>query len=301
MELLHEVGNPEQKKQWLLPLVEGKVRSCFSMTEPEFAGSNPTQLATRAVRDGDHYVIDGHKWFTSGAEGASFAIVMAVTNPDAEKPHQRASMLVVPTNTPGFIRVRNVPVMGEAGSDWASHAEIRYEKCRVPASHLLGKEGEGFKLAQVRLGPGRIQHCMRWIGIAERSLEMMVDRAASREIAPGEPLASKQTVQTWIAESRAEIDAARLLVLNASEKIEKQGSHAARVEISCIKFFVPDVMLRVIDRAVQVHGALGMTDDLILSWWYRHERASRIYDGPDEVHKEVVARHVLRQRKEPHA
>jgi alkylation response protein AidB-like acyl-CoA dehydrogenase len=268
------------------------------MTEPEHAGSNPVWLSTTAVRDGGDYVIDGHKWFTSSADGAAFAIVMAVTNPEAEKPHARASMIVVPADTPGFRIVRNVPVMGDVGEDYFSHAEVRYEGCRVPVENRIGPEGAGFLLAQERLGPGRIHHCMRWIGVCERAFELACRHVLRRELAPGEPLAAQQAVQHWIAESRAEIDAARLLTLDAAARIDAQGARAARVQISTIKFYVAGVLQRVLDRAIQVHGARGMTDDLLLSFWYRHERGARIYDGPDEVHKTLVAREVLKQYAE---
>jgi alkylation response protein AidB-like acyl-CoA dehydrogenase len=290
MEILMEFGTPEQKETWLAPLTRGEVRSCFSMTEPDHAGSNPAWLDTQARKEGGDYVIDGRKWFTSAADGAAFAIVMAITNPEAESPYARASQIIVPTNTPGFHRVRNTSVMGEAGEDYASHSEIIYQNCRVPQQNLLGPEGKGFEIAQRRLGPGRIHHCMRWIGICERAFEMMCHYAATRLLAPGKPLGSRQIVQEWIAESRAEINASRLLVLQAAEKIEREGSRAAREEISIIKFYVANVLQKVLDRALQTHGALGMTDDLVLSHWYRHERAARIYDGPDEVHKSVVAR-----------
>jgi acyl-CoA dehydrogenase len=294
MELLHAHGSPEQRRRWLEPLARGEIRSCFSMTEPGHAGSNPVWLSTTAVRDGGDYVVNGRKWFTSSADGAAFAIVMAVTNPDAEKPHARASQIVVPADTPGFRLVRNIPVMGEAGEDYFSHGEVAYEDCRVPAENRIGPEGAGFLLAQERLGPGRIHHCMRWIGVAERAFDLMCRRAVERELAPGDLLGTRQAVQHWIAESRAEIDAARLLTLDAAEKIDRGGVRAARVEISTIKFYVAGVLQRVLDRAIQVHGAAGMTDDLLLSFWYRHERGARIYDGPDEVHKSLVAREVLK-------
>ena len=294
MELLMHHGTPNQQARWLAPLASGEIRSCFSMTEPEHAGSNPVHLSTTAVRDGDEYVINGHKWFTSSAEGSAFAIVMAVTNPEAKRPHERASQIIVPTDTPGFRLVRNISIMGEAGEGYFSHAEVTYEDCRVPAGNLIGAEGSGFRLAQERLGPGRIHHCMRWIGIAERAFDLMCRRAAERELAPGEPLGSKQAVQHWIAESRAEIHASRLMVLDAAERIDREGAPAARVDISLIKFFVAGVLQRVIDRAIQTHGALGLTDDTPLASMARHERAARIYDGPDEVHKSVVAREILR-------
>ena len=294
MELLHAHGTPEQKKRFLEPLAKGDVRSCFSMTEPDHPGSNPTWMGTRAVTDGDDYVITGRKWFTSSADGAAFAIVMAVTNPDAESAHMRASQILVPTDTPGFRLVRNISVMGDSGEDYASHAEIAYEGCRVPRANLLGAEGAGFLLAQERLGPGRIHHCMRWIGICERAMDLMCRRAATRELSPGKPLGSKQVIQEWIADSRAEIHASRLMVIHAADKIDREGVHAAREEISIIKFFVAGVLQRVLDRAIQVHGALGLTDETPLAHWYRHERAARIYDGPDEVHKGVVAKRILR-------
>jgi alkylation response protein AidB-like acyl-CoA dehydrogenase len=273
-------------------LLSGDIRSCFGMTEPENAGSNPIFLSTRAVLDGDEWVINGHKWFTSSADGASFCIVMAVTDPDAHK-YQRASMIIVPTDTPGFELVRNIPVMGEAGEDYFSHAEIRLTDVRVPKENLLGGEGAGFAVAQQRLGPGRIHHCMRWIGICERAFDMMCERAATRELSPGKPLGHKQFVQGWIAESRAEIDAARLMVLRVAWLIDQQGDYAARVDVSTIKFFVANVLQRVLDRAIQTHGALGITDDIVLSYWFRHERGARIYDGPDEVHKARLARKIL--------
>jgi alkylation response protein AidB-like acyl-CoA dehydrogenase len=294
MEILREFGTSAQQERWLLPLVRGDVRSCFAMTEPDHPGSNPVWMGTRAVRDGGEYVLEGRKWFASAADGASFAIVMAVSDPDAD-PYRRASLIVVPTDTPGYRRVRNIPCMGHAGDDWASHAELVFERCRVPRENLLGEEGAGFAMAQARLGPGRIQHTMRWIGICRRALEMMCDRAARRELAPGDPLGSRQTVQNWIAESRAAIDAARLLVLHAAWTIDTHGIAAAREAISLIKFHVAGVTQEVIDRAIQTHGALGISDDTVLSWFYRHERAARIYDGPDEVHKGVVAKRILKQ------
>jgi alkylation response protein AidB-like acyl-CoA dehydrogenase len=293
MELLELAGTEAQKQRWLRPLRAGEIRSCFSMTEPERPGSNPTWMETRAVLERGQWTIDGHKWFTSAADGAAFAVVMAVTEPEAP-PHLRASMILVPCDTPGFELVRNIPVMGHAGEGWPTHSEIRYTRCRVPEENLIGGRGAGFALAQERLGPGRIHHCMRWIGICERAFEMMCRRAIEREIEPGKPLATRQTVQQWIAESRASIDGARLMVLHAAWKMERQGQREARVEISTIKFLVANVLQEVLDRAVQTHGALGVTDDTPLAFWYRQERAARIYDGPDEVHKGVVARRVLR-------
>src|SRR5262249_4591496 len=215
IEVLHKYGNDEQKKKWLLPLVAGDIRSCFAMTEPDSPGSNPTQLRCRAVRDGNDYVIDGHKWFTSAADGAAFTIAMAVTNPEAP-PHLRGSQIIVPIETPGFRRVRNISIMGSAGEGYFSHAEVVFEKCRVPMTNRIGEEGAGFLIAQERLGPGRIHHCMRWIGICERAFDLMCRRAASRRIYGERTLASKQIIQAWIAECRARIDAARLMSLDAA-------------------------------------------------------------------------------------
>ncbi|HZN07985.1 MAG TPA: acyl-CoA dehydrogenase family protein [Pyrinomonadaceae bacterium] len=295
MEILLAHGTPEQKERYFTPLARGEVRSCFSMTEPEHPGSNPTWMSTSAVKDGGDYVINGHKWFTSSAEGASFAIVMAITNPDVPSRYKRASQIIVPLPNPGFVLVRNINVMGDEGSDYASHAEVRYENCRVPQSNLLGHEGEGFTIAQERLGPGRIHHCMRWIGICERAFDMTCRYAATRELSPGKLLASRQNVQDWIAENRADINAARLMVLDTARAIDRQGAASVREQISLIKFFVAEILHKVLDRAIQVHGALGLTDATLLSYWYRHERAARIYDGPDEVHKAFVARSILRQ------
>ncbi len=294
LEVLAEFASPAQRERFLLPLAAGSVRSCFAMTEPDLPGSNPSWMATVARRDGDGFVIDGRKWFTSAAEGAAFAVVMAVTDPDAP-PHRRASLFLVPLSTPGFRILRNLPVMGEAGSGWASHAEVVFEGCRVPAEQLLGEVGDGFRMAQARLGPGRIHHAMRWLGICERAFELLCRRAAEREIAPGEPLGSRQLVQGWIADSRAEISAATLLVLETAWKIETSGTRAAREEISLIKFHTARVLGQVLDRAIQAHGALGMTDLTPLAYFYRHERAARIYDGPDEVHQGVVAREELKR------
>jgi len=294
MEILLQYGTAEQKRKWLEPLAAGEIRSCFSMTEPDLAGSNPTWLATTAVKDGDDYVINGRKWFTSSASGSSFAIVMAVTDPEADK-HMRASQIIVPTDNPGFHHVRNVSVMGHVGDDYDSHAEIDYRDCRVPQSHLLGPENGGFVIAQERLGPGRIHHCMRWIGICERAFDLMAKRAVSRELSPGKPLGHKQMIQDFLAESRADIHAARLMVLHAAWTIETKGLYDAREEISIIKFFCANVLQRVLDRAIQVHGALGVTDDTPLAHFYRQERAARIYDGADEVHKVVVAKRILKR------
>lgn len=294
MELMHKFASDHLKEKYLKPLMAGQIRSCFSMTEPEFAGSNPVMMATTATKDGRDYVINGHKWFTSSADGAFFAVVMAVTDPNASNPYAKASMIIVPTDNPGFELVRNIPIMGEAGEGYMSHAEVRYSDCRVPQTNIIGGEGAGFLLAQERLGPGRIHHCMRWIGISERAFSMMCRRAATRELSDRKFLGHMQTIQNWIAESRAEINAARYMVMHAAHKMDADGNKAARDEISTIKFYVANVMQQVLDRAIQVHGALGITDDTLLSWYYRHERGARIYDGPDEVHKSVLARSILK-------
>ena len=291
MEILAEFGTPEQKKRWLEPLLAGEIRSCFSMTEPEVSGADPTGLRTRADRDGDHYVINGHKWFTSGAVGARFAIVMAVTNPDAPA-YQRQSQIIVPTDTPGFQLIRAVSVMGHAGG--GGHCEIRYENCRVPVTNRLGPEHGGFMIAQARLGPGRIHHCMRAIGMAERGFEIMC-RHANARVAFGGPLGEKQFVQDWIATSRMEIDQARLLVLYAAWKMDSYGKQVARQEISMIKVVVPNMLMRVLDRAIQCLGSLGMSDDTPVAAMWREGRSLRIADGPDEVHKMVVARRELKR------
>jgi acyl-CoA dehydrogenase len=294
MEILMQHGTPEQQERFLHPLVRGEIRSCFTMTEPEFAGSNPVWLGTTARRQGDEWVLRGHKWFASSADGAAFAICMALTNSESPDPYQRASMIIVPTQTPGFELIGNLSVMGERGGGWASHGEVSYQDARVPLANLLGREGDGFAIAQERLGPGRIHHCMRWIGICERAFDILCRYAATRELAPGVPLGSKQIVQGWIAESRAEIHAARLMVLHAAWRIEEEGARAAREEISLIKLTVARTLQRVLDRAIQGLGGLGMTDDTPLAYWYAHERAARIYDGADEVHVEAVARRILR-------
>ncbi len=299
IEILHMFGDAAQKETWLRPLVAGDIRSCFSMTEPETAGSNPVLLETSAVLDGDEWVINGQKWFTSSADGAAFAIVMAVTDPDAPA-HQRASMIIVPTDTPGFNLVRNVSVMGHAGEGHASHGEVIYQSCRVPDTNLLGPRGSGFAIAQERLGPGRIHHCMRWLGIAGRAFEMMCARANERMIDPdGATLADRQVIQHWAAELDAKIRSARLLTLHAAWMIDEHGARAARDEISAIKFTVANTMLEAVDTAIQVHGALGVTDDTVLAYWYRHERAARIYDGADEVHKTSLGRRLLRRYATP--
>jgi alkylation response protein AidB-like acyl-CoA dehydrogenase len=287
-EILHQFGTDEQKERWLKPLVAGDGRSFFSMTEPDVSGADPTGLRTTAVLDGDEWVINGRKWFSSGAEGALFGIVMAVTEPAAE-PRRRMSQIIVPADAPG-VTIEPVPTLGHRGHGWTTHCEVTYDEVRVPAENLLGERGAGFLIAQKRLGPGRIHHVMRWLGQMQRAFELMCRRALERE-AFGGPLAEKQTVQNWIADSAAEIQACRLLTLDAAHKIDE--GRDARVEISVLKFFAADVLSRVIDRAVQVHGALGLTDRSPLSHMYSLARGAHIYDGPDEVHRMVVSRRIL--------
>ena len=293
MELMHKYASPALQESFLKPLMQGDIRSCFSMTEPEFAGSNPLNMGTTAIKEGNEWVVNGHKWFTTAADGAAFAVVMAITDAEAP-PHQRASMIVVPTDNPGFELVRNIPIMGEAGGGYNSHAEVKYHNCRVPIENIIGDPGTGFMLAQERLGPGRIHHCMRWIGICERAFALMCARAATRDLGNGSMLGEKQTIQNWIAESRAEINAARYMVLHTAAKIDQVGTKAARQEVSTIKFYVAGILMKVLDRAIQTHGALGITEDTLLSFWYRHERGARIYDGPDEVHKSSLAKSILK-------
>jgi acyl-CoA dehydrogenase len=290
-EILHLYGTAEQKERFLRPLVAGETRSFFGMTEPEVAGSDPTLLRGRAVRDGDEWVIEAHKWFSSGADGAGFGVVMVVTDPDAE-PHRRASMILVPTDTPGYELVRRIPVMGHEGRGWGTHCETRFTGVRVPVENTLGGVGEGFKIAQKRLGPGRIHHVMRWLGQMQRAFELMCAYSLERK-AFGGALAEKQTIQNWIAESAAEIQACRLMTLQAAHRLDEGDE--ARVEVSLIKFYAAKVLNDVIDRALQVHGGLGMTEDTPLASMWRTARAARIYDGADEVHKMVVARRILRE------
>jgi acyl-CoA dehydrogenase len=290
-EILHLFGTDEQKERWLRPLVAGEIRSFFSMTEPEVPGSDPTTLRTTARRDGDEWVIDGHKWFSSGADGAAFGIVMAVTDPEAE-PHSRASQIVVPVDTPGVEIARPIPVMGHAGSGWSTHCEVWYRGVRVPVANTLGEPGDGFRIAQKRLGPGRIHHVMRWLGQMQRAFELLCSYSLERE-AFGSRLADKQTVQNWIADSTAEIHACRLMTLDAARKIDEGDE--ARVEVSVIKYYAARVLHDVIDRAMQVHGARGLTDETPLAEMYANARAARIYDGPDEVHRMVVSRRILKE------
>jgi acyl-CoA dehydrogenase len=293
MEILAEFGTPEQQAQWLKPLLDGEIRSCFSMTEPDTASSDPTNLQTRAIRDGDEYVISGRKWFTSNAlhPNCRIAIAMVVTDPEAER-HRRATMILVPTDTPGFDILRSLPVFDHVGE--GGHAEVAYHDVRVPVTNRLGEEGSGFAIAQARLGPGRIHHCMRAIGGAERALELMCKRADSR-VAFGSKLTEKQTIQNWIAQSRMQIDAARLLVLYAAWKMDTIGKKEARQEISMIKVVAANTYLDVLDRAIQVHGAMGVTNDTPLARMWQHARTLRIVDGPDEVHLQGIARREIRR------
>ena len=287
MEILWQFGTPEQHERFLAPLVRGDVRSCFSMTEPENSGSDPTGLQSRAVRDGDDWVINGHKWFTTGGEDAAFAIVMVATEFD-KPPHSRMTQIMVPVDTPGFQVVRAVGVMGDTDG---SHCEIIYDNVRVPVTNTLGEPGSGFRIAQRRLGPGRIHHCMRWLGQMQRAFDLMV-RYATTRVAYGSTLAEKQTVQDWIADSYIEIQAARLMTLDAARKID--AGDEARVDISAIKVLGAKVLHDVIDRAIQVHGARGVSEDTPLAKMYREARFARIYDGPDESHRMVISRQILK-------
>lgn len=293
MEILAEFATPEQQEQWLKPLLNGDTRSCFSMTKPDMASSDPTNLQTRAVRDGDDYVITGRKWFTSNAmhPNCNIAIAMVVTDPEAVR-HQRATMILVPMDTPGFEILRSLPVFDHHGE--GGHAEVLYHDVRVPVTNRLGEEGSGFAIAQARLGPGRIHHCMRSIGGAERAFELMCERANSR-YAFGSKLIEKQTIQNWIAESRMQIDSARLMTLHAAWKMDTIGKKEARQEISMIKIIAARTYLDVLDRAIQVHGAMGVTNDTPLAHMWQHARTLRIVDGPDEVHLQTIARRESRK------
>ncbi|HEX4658269.1 MAG TPA: acyl-CoA dehydrogenase family protein [Streptosporangiaceae bacterium] len=294
-ELIAVGATGEQKERWLYPLLEGKLRSAFSMTEPG-AGADPTLLSTRAVREGDEWVINGHKWFTSNGPTADFLIVMAVTDPDAP-PHHRASMFIVPRGTPGVNVLRTVGTMAEPCEhhlNWSTgDAEILYEDVRVPADHIIGQPGEGFVLAQKRLGPGRIHHCMRWIGMMQRAFDMMCERSLSR-YAHGSLLSEKQSIQNYIADCAAQMHAARLMTLHASWTIDQAGAPAARTEIAMIKYFGSRALFDVVDKAIQVHGSLGYSTDLPLELMFRQARSFSIVDGPDEIHRVTVARRILR-------
>jgi acyl-CoA dehydrogenase len=299
-EILAMAGTPEQKDRYLHPLLAGDLKSGFSMTEPDSAGSDPTLLKTRAVRDGDGWVLSGHKWFTSNGSIADFLIVMAVTDPEA-RPHNRASMFIVDADAPGVNIIRDVATMEhpyESFGRYGNHAEIRYEDVRLPGVALLGAEGAGFLIAQQRLYPGRIHHCMRWLGVARRAFDMLCERSLYR-YAHGATLSKHGTIQSWIADSEAEITAARLMTLHAAWKMDTQGVMAARKDIALIKFYGARVLHDVVDRALQAHGGLGYSTDLPLEAMYRYARAARIYDGPDEVHRASVARQVLRGYEAP--
>jgi alkylation response protein AidB-like acyl-CoA dehydrogenase len=285
--MLHQYASDEQRERFLEPLVAGEIYPSVGLTEPEVAGSDPTQMQAVAILDGDEWVISGHKWFTSGANRAAFTTVFAITEPDAEK-HNKFSSIIVPTDTEGYEIVRVVPTMGHTGGN---HCEVNYNDVRVPYENLLGGRGQGFHIAQKRLGPGRIFHCMRWLGQAQRAFELMCERAKTR-YAHGSYLAEKGDIQSLIAESAAEIQAARMMTLDAARAIDS-GSEA-RTEISLIKFWGARMLHNVIDRAIQVHGALGVTSDTPLEFMYREARYARLYDGPDEVHRMVVARRLVR-------
>src|SRR6266542_1358291 len=292
MEILAEFGTPEQQREWLEPLLEGEIRSCFAMTEPEVASSDATNMQARIARDGDEYVINGRKWLTSGAasERCKISIFMGVTDPDAD-PYRQHSMILVPLDTPGVNIVRTLPVFGY-NTGHGGHCEVVFEDVRVPATNMLGGEGAGFAIAQARLGPGRIHHCMRAIGMAERAFDLMCERAWQR-FPFGKPLARQGVVRNWIAESRIEIEQARLLTLKTAWLMDTAGNKGARIEVSAIKVSAPDVAVRVIDRAIQVHGGGGVSDDFPLAAMYAGARTLKIADGPDEVHKMSIARREL--------
>jgi acyl-CoA dehydrogenase len=298
MELLHLFATPEQRARWLDPLLKGEIRSCFAMTEPDVASSDATNIATRIERQGEHYVIDGRKWFITNAADprCEICILMGVTDPGAE-PHRRHSMVLVPMATPGVKVVRNLPIMHHVAPE--GHCEMRFADVRVPVANLLGEEGRGFALAQARLGPGRIHHCMRSIGQCELALELMCARARERE-AFGKKLHEHGTVAEWIALSRMEIDQARLLVLRAAWLIDRHGNKAARTEVSTIKVVVPRLQTTVLSRAMQVYGATGLTPDTPLAFLWTWGRALRFIDGPDEVHLRTVARHEMRAQEPNH-
>jgi acyl-CoA dehydrogenase len=299
-EILALAGTPEQKERYLAPLLAGELVSAFSMTEPDTPGSDPTQLATRAVRDADGYVIDGHKWYTSNGSIADFLIVMAVTDPEAP-PHRRASMFVVPVDTPGVELVRDVGTMEHPEPRFGllgGHTEVRYTDVRVPHDALLGEEGDGFVIAQHRLVPGRIHHCMRWLGVAQRAFDMLCERSLYRPVRGG-LLRDKQTIQNWIADSSIEIHAARLMTLHAAWKIDTQGSTAARMDVSRIKVYAAQMLYDVIERSLQAHGGLGFSTDMPLEAMYRFARHARLVDGADEVHRESIARQILRHYEAP--
>jgi acyl-CoA dehydrogenase len=291
MEVLHQFASPAQKDRWLTPLLDGEIRSCFAMTEPHVASSDATNIALRIERDGDDYVLNGLKWWISGALHPHCRIMIVMGKTLTEGPrHRQQSMILVPLETPGVKIVRGLPVFGY--QDQEGHAEIEFADVRVPASNLIAGEGDGFMIAQARLGPGRIHHCMRAIGAAERALEAMCARAVSR-VTFGQPVASRGNIQDWIAESRIEIEMARLLTLKAAWLMDTVGNRHARTEIAAIKVAAPNIALKVIDRAIQVHGGGGVSDDFTLAAAYAHLRTLRLADGPDEVHKLSIARREL--------
>ncbi|HWY18808.1 MAG TPA: acyl-CoA dehydrogenase family protein [Solirubrobacteraceae bacterium] len=291
MEVLHQFATPAQAERWLQPLLEGEIRSSFAMTEPEVASSDATNIALRIERDGEQYVLNGRKWWISGAlhPHCRIMIVMGKTAPDGPR-HRQQSQILVPLHTPGVSILRGLPVFGY--QDQEGHAEILFEDVRVPAENLIAGEGDGFMIAQARLGPGRIHHCMRSLGAAERALESMCRRAVTR-VTFGEPVAARANIQDWIAESRIEIEMARLLTLKAAWLMDTVGNRHARTEIAAIKVAAPNIALKVIDRAIQVHGGGGVSDDYTLAWAYAHLRTLRLADGPDEVHKLSIARREL--------
>jgi acyl-CoA dehydrogenase len=294
MEILAQFGTPEQKERWLIPLLNGEIRSAFAMTEPDVASSDATNIQFSIRREGDEYVLNGRKWWISGAarERCKIFIVMGKTAPDSPDRYRQQSMVLVPRETPGFTIVRNLPVMGYIDNE--SHCELRFENVRVPVSNLLGEEGGGFAIAQARLGPGRIHHCMRAIGGAQYALELMCQRAATR-IAFGKPLSEQGMIQDYIAQSQLEIEQARLLTLKAAWMIDTVGKKAAQKEIAMIKIAAPQAFTNVVDRAIQVFGGAGVSDDFPLASMYAHGRTLHIVDGPDEVHKRAVARQVVRE------
>jgi acyl-CoA dehydrogenase len=294
MEILAQFGTPEQKERWLMPLLNGEIRSAFAMTEPDVASSDATNIQFSIRREGDAYVLNGRKWWISGAarERCKIFIVMGKTDPDSPDRYRQQSMVLVPRETPGFTIVRNLPVMGYIDNE--SHCELRFENVRVPVSNLLGEEGGGFAIAQARLGPGRIHHCMRAIGGAQYALELMCQRAATR-IAFGKPLSEQGMVQDYIAQSQLEIEQARLLTLKAAWMIDTVGKKAAQKEIAMIKIAAPQAFTNVVNRAIQVFGGAGVSEDFPLASMYAHGRTLHIVDGPDEVHKRAVARQVVRE------
>lgn len=294
MEILAQFGTPEQKKDWLMPLLDGEIRSAFAMTEPDVASSDATNIQLTIKREGDGYVLNGRKWWISGAarERCKIFIVMGKTEPDSPDRYRQQSMILVPKNTPGVMIKRSLPVMGYIDNE--SHCEILFDKVRVPISNLLGEEGAGFAIAQARLGPGRIHHCMRSIGAAQRALELMCQRATSR-VAFGKPLSEQGVIQEWIAKSYLEIEQARLMTLKAAWMIDTLGKKAAQNEIAMIKIAAPEVFTNVVNRAMQVFGGAGLSEDFPLAAMWAHGRTIHIVDGPDEVHKRSLAKSVLRQ------